>query len=121
MDIEKEVSKAYADCWGQKNFTETEYTRNLNFRASSPVSREEAFNLLEKYVPGGYNAFVPKMVNKLPIDSSITIAREGSVCLYVSSNELNKSQELLDKLQKFLEADEFDYYEDKNEYRIWWD
>jgi len=55
----------------------------------------------------------------LPDDSSVVIAREGSVCLYVVSEELNASPKLQQMLKRSLRADEFDCSD--GEFRIWWD
>jgi hypothetical protein len=111
--IEKEVALAYSDCHGDKPFEETEKTRNLSFRASAPVSRDEAVRIMEKYVPG-YNAFSPSLLEHLPKDSQVTIAREGSVCVYVKS----KTKLSLVEGTKLL-ADEVDDVEGMT--RLWWD
>lgn len=103
MNIEEEVKGAYSDCCGGEGF------RNLNFRSSGYISKQEAIEILKKYV-NRYNAFYPELLESLPKDSEICIAREGSVCIYVKTNE-----EITNK----MEADEFDKIDEG--YRIWWD
>lgn len=119
-DIEEEIKKAYADCW-MDSFQEASKIRNLNFRASLSYPKEYCKELLNKYVKS-YNAFTPDLLDHLPKDSCITIAREGSVCIYVNSETINKfSEKELKELIENLSADEFEYIKDLEEYRIWWD
>lgn len=114
--IYNEVREAYADCgimeessdeaWG-----EFEKRRNLNYRASQAVDKQTAKALLEKAVVG-YNGFTPDLLDHLPDDCEVTIAREGSVCLYVKGDNLP-----VDDLTSI--ADECNF---KNgELRLWWD
>lgn len=105
-----EVLKAYADC-GDMPFKEAMKIRNLSFRASSPVTRDEAVSIFTAAVPS-YNNFTPDLLRRLPEGASITIAREGSVCIYVD-------KKLLPDTQDVLKADEM-HWENK-ETRIWWD
>lgn len=106
--VEKEVKAAYTDCWMDGD--EAYKLRNLHFRASSPVSRDEAREIMQKYVPG-YNAFEPELIKKFPKDSQIVIAREGSVCLYVKASKYPSV--------KAVKADERD--RDGEFMRYWWD
>lgn len=118
--LEQEVKNAYADCW-MDDWNKAEKIRNLDFRASKALPKEKAKDLFFKYVES-YNAFAPELLDYLPDDSLIQIAREGSVCIYVSSPALQKlSVKQLNKLQQDLDAYELDYDEDNEEYRIWWD
>jgi hypothetical protein len=116
--VDVEVKNAYADCW-MDDLKVAYELRNLDFRASAPVSKQEAISIMSKYVSGGYNEFTPELLNFLPDDSKVTIAREGSVCIYFNSEELNGSSTMQDTLPTLLRADDFDY--NGNEYRIWWD
>ena len=96
-----------------------EDTRQLDFRAVSPVSIDVAVNIMAEALgvqedEEGYNSFRPDMFRKLPKDSQIILAREGSVCVYVKGNVPNTA-----------EADEHDYIENRyplsNVTRFWWD
>ena len=104
----KEVKEAYADCW--LPFEEGEKRRNLDFRASTDCSPAEAFAILKKAIPGGYNEFTASLLKKFDEGCRITIAREGSVCLYVKGTPPSREE---------LKADEWD--EVGKEVRIWWD
>eukprot|EP01129_Flabellula_baltica_P004276 TRINITY_DN1474_c0_g1_i1.p1 TRINITY_DN1474_c0_g1~~TRINITY_DN1474_c0_g1_i1.p1 ORF type:complete len:135 (-),score=26.44 TRINITY_DN1474_c0_g1_i1:31-435(-) len=55
---------------------------NLSFLSSQPVTRDEAIAIMEEAVPG-YNDFQPELLRHLNEDSTLYIAREGSVCVYV--------------------------------------
>jgi hypothetical protein len=88
--IAHEVSNAYFDCWTD-NWEYAQKRRNLNFRASGFVSRDEAFEIMSKYCPS-YNDFSADLIIKeFPKNCMILIAREGSVCLYVMGNNLPKN------------------------------
>ena len=94
-----------------------EDTRQLDFRAVSPVDKKTAIKILKEAVPG-YNAFTPNLLNSLPNDCQIFLAREGSVCIYVIGNILNT-----------VRADECDLVEHPYHFgdnvrevtRFWWD
>jgi hypothetical protein len=118
--VENEVKKAYADCW-MEDENEGHAQRNLNFKTSKSVTIEEAISLFQKYVKG-YNDFVPGCLKPLKqIDSfgEVTIAREGSVCVYFKTDvELSGSE--MESYRNKTKADEFDFI-GNNTYRIWWD
>jgi hypothetical protein len=61
----------------------------------------------------GYNAFAPSLLLKLPADSKIYLAREGSVCVYVETKANIRNR-------KALKADNF-WREKNGQYGIWWD
>jgi hypothetical protein len=103
MSVFREVKIAYSD---------------NNFRASQSVSRDAAIEILQD-LNIRINDFNPKVLKFLPEDCRITIAREGSVCLYVTGMELPRKRILRDKLQMKLKADEMDRRGD--EIRLWWD
>lgn len=107
--VEREVSDAYADCW-IGNTHAAMAKRNLDFRASNSVSQNLAFVLFDLYV-GSYNDFIPDLILKFPSDSLITIAREGSVCIYVRGESLPTKEQ--------VNADEFSVIGDETRY--WWD
>jgi len=90
-----------------------EYVRsNTMWKDTTIFSKKEAMNIMKKALPGGYNEFTPELIDKLPADAKIQIAREGSVCLYVkTTGKLNKAS---------LKADELDQVSPGN-WRIWWD
>jgi hypothetical protein len=131
-----EVREAYADCamledavqeaecfsiaHGQEGVQDAEIIelerrfmerRNLRYRASQAVDKQTAKALLEKAVPG-YNKFTPNKLDHLPDNCEVTIAREGSVCLYVKGNNLPIND-------LALIADECGFKND--ELRLWWD
>lgn len=103
-----EVKKAYTDCWMSGD--EAYRLRILNFRASQAVSRDEAYEIMNQFVPG-YNAFEPELIKKFPKNAQIVIAREGSVCLYVKSSKHPGA--------KTVNADEKD--KEGEFVRYWWD
>ena len=75
-------------------------------------SKKEAMDIMKKALGGGYNEFRPELIDKLPADAKIQIAREGSVCLYVkTTGKLSKAS---------LKADELDNI-GNGVYRVWWD
>ncbi len=106
---------AFADCHGTEAERDAGYaTRNLSFRAAGPVPRDTAFSIMDEALGGStYNAFEAKLLRKLPDHSQVTIAREGSVCVYVKGRVYASA--------KALKADEFDYNVETDETRIWWD
>lgn len=103
--VQAEVDKAYSDCWKPGAFNE----RNLHFRASEAVTRDEAVKIMRHAVPGGYNAFTADLLWHLPEGCNVTLAREYSVCIYV------------DRLVSAagMDADECDFEDGMT--RIWWD
>jgi hypothetical protein len=112
--VKSEVTLAYIDCnINIKILSEhAKEIRNLDFRASACVSPEEAFNILTDAGVDSYNGFDVDVLKKLPKESRIRIAREGSVCLYVEGDGLPSKEELV--------ADEYDEWE-PGVTRIWWD
>jgi hypothetical protein len=115
----RDVRNAYSDCNG------TKHERNLNFRASDWVSIDEAVELMDIALGkmGGYNNFRPELLERLPGDPQIILARENSVCVYVVS--LVTLDECV--IKDLLKADEchlktIDFDGQKiSAYRIWWD
>jgi hypothetical protein len=112
QEILDQVRKAYSDCW--MPWEEGSQLRDLDFRASEPVSRDEAREIMQEAIPNSYNAFQARLLLQLPADSRVTIAREGSVCIYVKGK-------LPDRLCQSMLADEFTYDPARDETRIWWD
>lgn len=84
------VAEAYADCWDYKNgrifdaqaWQDVCVRRNLYFRASEWLARDEAQWVMQQWVKG-YNSFQPDLLSRLPAKARILIAREGSVAIYV--------------------------------------
>lgn len=112
--VKSEVKTAYADC--APNAGEESYAiRNLHFRAPYSVSKEEAIQIMRKEIPHGYNLFNAKLLKHLPDAARVTIAREGSVCIYVflDGSPLHGNKE--------MKYDEFSYNPQTQETRIWWD
>ena len=111
--VTAEVMKAYSDC--HMEWEEGSKLRNLNFKASAPVSRDDAVAIMEKALGrgGSYNDFEPSLLKHLPEDAEVWLARESSVCVYVRSNS---TTQWLHKMS----ADEADVAED-DLIRMWWD
>jgi len=107
--VEREAIEAYCDCNSNLPWEETAKRRNLNFKASESVSVLEAVKIMKKAVES-YNKFEPDLLTYLPKGSQVTIAREASVCIYVTPAL---------KEIKAMGADEWNT--DGNETRIWWD
>lgn len=108
-----EVKQAYIDCWSGKPYGETESLRKLDFRASAAVNPKTAAAIMKQAVPHGYNDFEADVLNALG-DCKITLAREGSVCIYVD-RALTVSE------KNALSPDEYDWYGEDGEWRLWWD
>jgi hypothetical protein len=102
------IMKAYADC--HMDWEKGAKLRNLDFCASEFVSRDEAFKILSEAIPGGYNAFNANLLLAFPKNARFQIAREGSVCLYVTGKNLPSAEK--------VSADEKD---GSKVVRYWWD
>ena len=113
--VDNETRIAYADSDDSIPASTAYKLRQLNWRASRWVSRDEAIAILNRRVPS-YNEFNPQRLRCLPADSRVTIAREGSVCLFVKGNWPSALS-----LKKALRADEVSYNAATNETRLWWD
>jgi hypothetical protein len=112
--VKAEVKTAYADCAPDAG-QETYGIRKLDFRAPYSVSKEQAIQILRKEIPHGYNLFNAQLLKHLPDNARVTIAREGSVCIYVflDGSPLHEN--------KAMKYDEFYYNPQTQETRIWWD
>jgi len=96
--VAKEVLAAY-----------TEETRNLNFRASDSVPSEIAVQIMDLALKGqGYNGFDPQAL--LNVQGHVVLAREDSVCVYVTPGSV---------AQGVMGEDEYGLF--GRELRIWWD
>lgn len=114
QSVEAEVMEAYWDCWNNIEATPwatVEQHRNLNFKASAPVTRDEAVRIMAKAAPGGYNEFDVKLLKLLPKGSMVTIAREGSPAVYVTP--------AIETPIVAMKADKWDTTDGVS--RIWWD
>lgn len=107
-----ETLLAYADASGKHSDADGYRLRNLNFRASAAVSRDEAIAIMREACPS-YNEFKPSILRGLPPDARVTLAREGSVCVYVAGALYFKTSD--------FKADESGYNADTGESRLWWD
>lgn len=105
----KETTTAYIDCNSKLDWELASKIRNLNFLAPYPVNKEEAINIMKAAVPIGYNSFKAEILAKLPKDSQIKLAREGSVCVYV------KTKHSIPKLKENERSVHNGWI------RIWWD
>lgn len=79
-----EVATAYADCGLSDYDDEVWQIRNIGFRASQAVNAAMAKAIMQD-VCNSYNDFDCKIFDLFPDDCQIVLAREGSVCIYVSS------------------------------------
>ena len=118
----KETKLAYADC-NTPDFNKGMRLRNLSFRASAPVPVADAVKImteslgLKSPTQEGYNNFAPALLRRLPEGSKVTLAREGSVCVYVTPPKLT---EVTQKDADSMMADEFHSQTDGT-VRLWWD
>ena len=119
----KETKLAYADC-NEKNMEKGMKLRNLNFKASASVTVNEAIEIMTKSLGAkkptdeAYNEFSPALLNKLPEGSEVTLAREGSVCVYVKL-PVGLGEGISDELSETMLADE--YHTENGVARLWWD
>ena len=122
--IAREVNQAYCDSNPEVPFDETMTKRNLNFKASAAVPKDEAVKIMTDALflddPDfeGYNAFKPSVLGRLPSGSMVTLAREGSVCAYV---KLPEGAKLPSGFARKCKIDECDYNPETNEWRLWFD
>lgn len=126
--VSKEVAEAYADCWDYHprpgivfgpEWSAIEDRRNLEFFASRYLPRDEAIWVLEQWVKE-YNEFTPDVLERLPDDAEVRIAREGSVCLYVRLPYGSQSKLPTAKRMKADERDEV-LLQSSRCVRYWWD
>jgi len=116
--LERDIQFGYADSW-MANKSIAYDLRCLDFCSPEFLSKEQAKYLFSKYVKS-YNEFNPELLDHLPDDVQIKIAREGSVCIYVVSKTLDSfSIAQRNALRKVMSLDEFS--KNNNEYRLWWD
>lgn len=98
----KQACIAYCDCSildycnDDVNATEDQFedyaepfmvSRNLHWRASQSVSPQIAYEIMKIACPG-YNSFEAEIIRRLDPCVRVTLAREGSVCMYVTGDEL---------------------------------
>lgn len=112
--IRREALEAYADAHPSDQ-PNAMTRRKLAWRASAPVSRDEAIAIMQETCPS-YNEFAPSLLKKLPADAKVTLAREGSVCVYVDKTGTATARTL--KADEFTHDDNLPVYA---ETRIWWD
>ena len=107
----RETMKAYADSW--LDWYEGSGLRDLNFRSSVWLTPDDAADVMATAVPHGYNEFHADQIRDLPHDCLVQLAREGSVCIYVSRPIIGAGR-IHDR------ADEWSVTKDGGETRIWW-
>lgn len=110
----RETKAAYTDVWSRESFEITSRLRNLDFLASAPVTKAEAVKIMKVCVPVSYNKFEAKLLEKLPEDVQIYLARENSPCIYVDGDH----EAILAVAEQML-ADEIDI--ERGMIRLWWD
>ena len=95
-----------------KSFAKAYDGSNTMWKNTAMFSKKDAMNIMKQALPGGYNEFKAELIDKLPADAKIQIAREGSVCLYVKTTTKPS--------KAALKADEISKEEDGT-FRVWWD
>jgi hypothetical protein len=129
--ILSETKRAYGDSKrfpntveGQLKTNKAYETRNLNFRASAPVSVPDAVKIMREALclvspdQDGYNNFKPSHLEMLPEGTKVILAREGSVCVYA---KLPKHFNTIDaRTSRHMMVDECDVQDDGT-VRLWWD
>ncbi len=114
--VRLEVLQAYSDC-NEQNKGE----RNLKFKASEPVGGEALISIMKEAVLVGYNEFSEKstkhLVSVFGENAQYTIAREGSVCIYVKPAKGERTS-----IDGFCAGDYDECsIEDDGLLRLWWD
>lgn len=116
--VHEEVLKAYADGDPSCMPPRALQTRDLDFRSSHWIERDQAVDLMCLVVPHGYNEFSGTLLAMLPKTCHIQIARNGSVCMYI---DRRVGRPLADRMK----ADEYNYEPSKTGKggisRLWWD
>lgn len=100
--IRAKIIDAYSDCCDGADSDASGY-RCLHF-ISEDITMKLACQYLEEAVPNGYNNFSVDLLEKLPQDWRVMVAREGSVCLYIMGDKFDE----LEKLRGELMFDELD-------------
>lgn len=106
------LQKEYEDIANQVCEVYSEHSCCFNYRSDRFVSRKNAYAILKRAIPMGYNAFKADIILDLPDDVEVMIAREGSVCLYLKGDDLPSMEDLM--------ADEYTV-ESNGITRVWWD
>ncbi len=118
---------AFADVhYPESRMHEAMQVRDLRFRAPGSMPVSEAMEIMAEACPS-YNEFAPEVLALLPADAQVSIAREGSVAIYVKGNPFNIA--FPDELQYSknaaanpqFQANEISYDADKDETRLWFD
>jgi hypothetical protein len=125
-----EIKRAYGDSQQFPNTIEGRIkeqkaykSRNLNFRAPESVNSREAAEIMKVALgckslsESGYNEFAPKFLLQLPKNARVTLAREGSVCVYV---KLPPGEDFDHADADSMKADEYRVTDDGS-IRLWWD
>ena len=113
--ILKEVKTAYADA--NMGWEKGKDLRQLMFKASTAVEPETAIAIALQAIPHGYNEFKAELLGLFPEHARIQLAREYSVCIYVTGVT---AQTVGLPTQSELMADEYDW-KDAGCLRVWWD
>ncbi len=126
-NIGRAVLAAFADCHGSESSRNLGMsTRNLRFRAPGSTSVSDAMEIMS-VACDGYNDFRPELLALLPADAQVTIAREGSVAIYVKGNPFNIPGHLINDYSANaaanpqFQASEISYDAEKDETRLWFD
>ena len=96
----KQVAEETIEAYGERP--------NLHYRAFRTVPSAVAVKIMAKAIPDGYNNFTADILAHIKGD--VLLAREYSVCVYVSPGEV---------LEHELGEDEYNVFDGK--LRLWWD
>jgi hypothetical protein len=90
-EVSSQVAEAYADSWDYHpqpgvfmgpDWDAVSARRNLEFLATRYLPRDEAKWVMQQWVKQ-YNEFTPELLDRLPEEAMVRIAREGSPAIYV--------------------------------------
>lgn len=119
----REMRRAYADQDDSKTLEEAESIRQLQFLSTVTLSPAHARQIASQTIGPCYNDFTPAVLMSLDPESRVRLARESSVCVYVTLPCGKTIRESFAK--QMMRAKEFSLHQiepdGSNTYRIWWD
>jgi len=110
----RDVAIAFVDCLGI-DYKIASQIRNLDFRGE--YTDKDTF-LKQVEIVGSYNVFdldiAKRIVDSMTDSTQYRLAREGSVAVYIRTDELNAKE-----IAEEFDADESSF--SNGELRLWWD
>lgn len=121
--IIENISVAYSDCAAQRQSDDYQHEdRCLSFCTSEWIEDMETLETALKVI-GPYNAFSPeriydafRMLEKSNIKNRVAVAREGSPCLYVETDEPHTVIDCFEDFAEVPEPDEMRSLADSEEF-----